>query len=73
MLIQLGVIILNALAMWGLGFILFRDWDDFVQSFKGMFGSGYIGSPVTPTRAFLWFFLVITMALSSMAFLNKTF
>ncbi len=71
MLIPLLIFLLNVLAALGLGYVLFKDWDDFVESCKGIFSFSYIGGSMVPTRALLWFALVISMVLSSMAFLDK--
>ncbi len=60
---NLGILITHLVVLYGLYFILFRDFDDFVESFQNIFKL-YLGRGIPPTRAFIMFFLYVTFALS---------
>lgn len=65
----------NIPVYWGLAYVFFRGWDDFVESFKGIFANdndvvGYSGFGV-PTRAFLFLFLSASLVGSEYYALSK--
>ena len=48
----MGLLILNVLALWGLAWVMFRDREDFIDSFVRIFSSEY--TYFVPTRAMLY-------------------
>ncbi len=58
----IGLFILNLLALWGLAWVMFRDKDDFIDSFVRIFSSEY--SYFVPTRAMLYLALAVSLLAS---------
>ena len=58
----IGLFILNLLALWGLAWVMFRDKDDFIDSFVRIFSSEY--TYFVPTRALLYLALAVSLLAS---------
>ena len=58
----IGLFILNLLALWGLAWVMFRDKEDFIDSFIRIFSSEY--SYFVPTRAMLYLALAVSLLAS---------
>ena len=58
----IGLFILNVLALWGLAWVMFRDKDDFIDSFIRIFSSEY--TYFVPTRALLYLALAVSLLAS---------
>ena len=54
----IGLFILNLLALWGLAWVMFRDKEDFIDSFIRIFSSEY--TYFVPTRAMLYVALAVS-------------
>ena len=58
----IGLFILNLLALWGLAWVMFRDKEDFIDSFVRIFSSEY--TYFVPTRALLYLALAVSLLAS---------
>ena len=58
----IGLFILNLLALWGLAWVMFRDKEDFIDSFIRIFSSEY--TYFVPTRAMLYLALAVSLLAS---------
>ena len=58
----IGLFILNLLALWGLAWVMFRDKEDFIDSFIRIFSSEY--TYFVPTRALLYLALAVSLLAS---------
>ena len=58
----IGLFILNLLALWGLAWVMFRDKEDFVDSFIRIFSSEF--TYFVPTRALLYLALAVSLLAS---------
>ena len=58
----IGLFILNLLALRGLAWVMFRDKDDFIDSFVRIFSSEY--TYFVPTRAMLYVALAVSLLAS---------
>ena len=58
----IGLFMLNLLALWGLAWVMFRDKEDFIDSFIRIFSSEY--SYFVPTRAMLYLALAVSLLAS---------
>ncbi len=58
----IGLLILNILALWGLAWVMFRDREDFIDSFARIFSSEY--TYFVPTRAMLYVALAVSLLAS---------
>ena len=58
----IGLFILNLLALWGLAWVMFRDKEDFIDSFVRIFSSEY--TYFMPTRALLYLTLAVSLLAS---------
>ena len=58
----IGLFILNVLAFWGLAWVMFRDREDFIDSFVRIFSSEY--TYFVPTRALLYLALAVSLLAS---------
>ena len=58
----IGLFVLNLLALWGLAWVMFRDKDDFIDSFVRIFSSEY--TYFVPTRAMLYLALAVSLLAS---------
>ena len=58
----IGLFILNLLALWGLAWVMFRDKEDFIDSFVRIFSSKY--TYFMPTRAMLYLALAVSLLAS---------
>ena len=58
----IGLLILNILALWGLAWVMFRDMEDFIDSFERIFSSEY--TYFVPTRAMLYVALAVSLLAS---------
>ena len=58
----IGLFILNVLALWGLAWVMFRDKEDFIDSFVRIFSSEY--TYFLPTRALLYLALAVSLLAS---------
>ena len=58
----IGLFILNLLALWGLAWVMFRDKEDFIDSFVRIFSSEY--TYFVPTRALLHLALAVSLLAS---------
>jgi len=58
----IGLFILNVLALWGLAWVMFRDREDFIDSFVRIFSSEY--TYFVPTRAMLYVALAVSLLAS---------
>ena len=58
----IGLFILNLLALWGLAWVMFRDKEDFIDSFVRIFSSEY--TYFVPTRALLYLTLAVSLLAS---------
>ena len=58
----IGLFILNLLALWGLAWVMFRDKEDFIDSFVRIFSSEY--TYFVPTRAMLYLALAVSLLAS---------
>ena len=58
----IGLLILNILALWGLAWVMFRDKDDFIDSFVRIFSSEY--TYFVPTRAMMYLALAVSLLAS---------
>ena len=58
----IGLFMLNLLALWGLAWVMFRDKEDFIDSFVRIFSSKY--AYFVPTRALLYLALAVSLLAS---------
>ena len=58
----IGLFMLNLLALWGLAWVMFRDKEDFIDSFVRIFSSEY--TYFVPTRAMLYLALAVSLLAS---------
>ena len=58
----IGLFILNVLALSGLAWVMFRDREDFIDSFERIFSSEY--TYFVPTRAMLYVALAVSLLAS---------
>ena len=58
----IGLFILNVLAFWGLAWVMFRDREDFIDSFVRIFSSEY--TYFVPTRAMMYLALAVSLLAS---------
>ena len=58
----IGLLILNVLALWGLAWVMFRDREDFIDSFVRIFSSEH--TYFVPTRAMLYLALAVSLLAS---------
>ena len=58
----IGLFMLNLLALWGLAWVMFRDKEDFIDSFVRIFSSEY--TYFVPTRAMLYVALAVSLLAS---------
>ena len=58
----IGLLLLNILALWGLAWVMFRDREDFIDSFVRIFSSEY--TYFVPTRAMLYVALAVSLLAS---------
>lgn len=58
----IGLFMLNLLALWGLAWVMFRDKEDFIDSFVRIFSSEY--TYFVPTRALLYLALAVSLLAS---------
>ena len=58
----IGLFLLNLLALWGLAWVMFRDKEDFIDSFVRIFSSEY--TYFVPTRALLYLALAVSLLAS---------
>ena len=58
----IGLFMLNLLALWGLAWVMFRDKEDFIDSFIRIFSSEY--TYFVPTRALLYLALAVSLLAS---------
>ena len=58
----IGLFILHLLALWGLAWVMFRDKEDFIDSFIRIFSSEY--TYFVPTRALLYLALAVSLLAS---------
>ena len=58
----IGLFLLNLLALWGLAWVMFRDKEDFIDSFVRIFSSEY--TYFLPTRALLYLALAVSLLAS---------
>ena len=58
----IGLFMLNVLALSGLAWVMFRDREDFIDSFERIFSSEY--TYFVPTRAMLYVALAVSLLAS---------
>ena len=58
----IGLFMLNLLALWGLAWVMFRDKEDFIDSFIRIFSSEY--TYFVSTRALLYLALAVSLLAS---------
>ena len=63
----IGLFMLNLLALWGLAWVMFRDKEDFIDSFVRIFSSEY--TYFVPTRC-IWHWPYLYWLLNTMCSFN---